>query len=254
MFHQTIASVLLLVLLIQFSRVHCLNKDCALIVPPRPLSPQGLATPYVLKARNAQDGPCLMTNAAQQVFVEGVIFVPETRSLMVYNPLVVSLNTQPAIKPTVPELPKSAIVGLWFGTNADSLTLLDSNGSLVQGNCVNGDGSDVFGQFASCNGKEFFAAVKNSLEQALKLNSSIAIETLLNPPVPPLGKALDGKPCMTVRDFGLVDMDQSDNVVTSYLLSTNKLLAGRTSQNTAANLKQLGVNQTSTLVNGSDNV
>lgn len=51
--------------------------------------------------------------------------------------------------------------------------------------------------------------------------------------MPPLGTAKDGKPCLTVRDFAVVDMDQSDNVVTDYLLvSTDPV---QVAQNTKAN-------------------
>ncbi|EFC36166.1 predicted protein [Naegleria gruberi] len=250
-------SICLAIILVHYIRiVKGANPDCALIVPPNPLTPQGLATPYILRAVNPANGPCVMTAADQQSFVEGVIFVPETRSFMIYNPLVITQNTQPAIKPTVPTFPKTAIVGLWFGTNAGSLTLIDSSNSLVQGNCVNGiDGAnDIFGQFASCNGKQFFEAVQTSISQIIKENATNNPGSFFNPPVPALGTALDGKSCMTVRDFGIVDMDQSDNVVTSYIISTNKTLAGRTCQNTAANLKALGgTAQTQTLVNGSDN-
>lgn len=248
---------LILIVLVQFIHiVKSANLDCALIVPPNPLTPQGLATPYILRAANPVNGPCVMTDPQQQSFVEGVIFVPETRSFMVYNPLVITQNTQPVIKPTIPTFPKTAIVGLWFGTNANTLTLIDFNSSLTQGNCVNGIGSgigsDVFGQFASCNGKQFFEAVHKSMNEIIKEKNTKDPGAFFNPPVPALGTALDGKPCMTVRDFGLVDMDQSDNVVTSYLISTSKATAGRTCQNSAANSKALG-GSSSTLVNGSDN-
>jgi hypothetical protein len=59
--------------------------------------------------------------------------------------------------------------------------------------------------------------------------------------------ANDGKVCPSVRDFGVVDMDQSDNVVTSYLVTAN----GQTAQMTAANMAALQTTQTQ--VNGSDN-
>ena len=35
-----------------------------------------------------------------------------------------------------------------------------------------------------------------------------------------LGKAKDGLPCPTVRDFSVVDQDQSDNVTTDYLVTS----------------------------------
>src|SRR6267142_5058959 len=40
------------------SRANTINPNCSLIVPPDPLSAQGLATPYQLLATNGDDGPC----------------------------------------------------------------------------------------------------------------------------------------------------------------------------------------------------
>jgi hypothetical protein len=54
-------------------------------------------------------------------------------------------------------------------------------------------------------------------------------------------------PCPTVRDFSVVDQDQSDNLPTSYLITDN----GRTAQMTAANSTRLQNAQI--LTNGSDN-
>jgi hypothetical protein len=53
---------------------------------------------------------------------------------------------------------------------------------------------------------------------------------------------------MTTRDYGLIDQDQSDNVISSYLV----LPSGQVAQNTAANQKSL--QNSTTLVNGSDNL
>src|SRR5207247_1140459 len=66
--------------------------------------------------------------------------------------------------------------------------------------------------------------------------------------VPAAAQGRDGLPCPTVRDFSVVDQDQSDNVVSSYLVLRN----GRTAQDTAANRAALGKRATS-LANGSDN-
>jgi hypothetical protein len=66
----------------------------------------------------------------------------------------------------------------------------------------------------------------------------------LNPPPPGTGKT---GICPTTRDFRIVDMDQSDNVVTTYLLINNQVLA----QNSPENAKN-SPNAT-TLSNGSDN-
>jgi hypothetical protein len=64
--------------------------------------------------------------------------------------------------------------------------------------------------------------------------------------VPAVGTSKDGQPCLTVRDFAVVDQDQSDNVITSYLLNGN----GQTAQDTAANTTAVAGAQT--IVNGSD--
>jgi hypothetical protein len=74
-------------------------------------------------------------------------------------------------------------------------------------------------------------------------NAAIARGTLT---VPAAGTATDGQACQTARDFALVDQDQSDNVISQYLLTAN----GQTAQATAANKTALAGAQL--LVNGSD--
>ena len=65
---------------------------------------------------------------------------------------------------------------------------------------------------------------------------------------PPLGTTSLGDACPTTRSFRIIDMDQSDNVVTKYL-SVNGVLA----QNNARNRKDLGATSADILSNGSDN-
>ena len=67
--------------------------------------------------------------------------------------------------------------------------------------------------------------------------------------MPALGTASDGLPCPSTRDFGLVDMDQSDNVTATYLI----LPDGSIAQNTAANQAALAAKGAKVEVNGSDN-
>ena len=74
-------------------------------------------------------------------------------------------------------------------------------------------------------------------------NAEIARGTLT---VPPVGTASDGQPCETSRDFALIDQDQSDNVVSQYLINAN----GQTAQNNPANEAALA--GATVLVNGSD--
>ncbi len=206
-------------------------------MPANPLSAKGLATPYQLVATNAAMGPCHEANANQSAFVEGAILTADGQ-LTLYDPLVIDKGTQPAA-PTVPaNVPAGSTVGLWFGFNGTNLTLQSANGTnaLGQGNCVNGRGASIFGQFAYCNAPAFFA----------QANKEIAANMLQ---VPPVGTAKDGLPCPTTRDFSLVDQDQSDNVVTHYLANAN----GQTAQMNAASMAKLGANAVD-LANGSDNL
>lgn len=211
------------------------NQNCTLIVPDQPLSAKGLATPYRLTATDPADGPCNESNIAQSAFVQGVIYNPTTGAFSVYNPLIIDKGTRPAIVPTVPTLPAGAIVALWFGFNANNLLLQGARANtLAQAHCVNGLGQSLFTQYAYCNAVAFFAAV----------NQGIAAHLVH---VPALGKAKDGETCPTVRDFSIVDQDQSDNVQTEYLVLAN----GRTAQFSAANQKALA--NATILANPSDN-
>jgi hypothetical protein len=64
--------------------------------------------------------------------------------------------------------------------------------------------------------------------------------------VPRIGTASDGKACETTESFSLIDQDQSDNVVSQYLMDAN----GNTAQNTAANKAAMG--GATMIANGSD--
>jgi len=210
------------------------NADCTLIVPAHPLSATGLATPYQLMAANPDNGPCNEANPNQSAFVQGAVIDKATGTISVYDPLVIDKGTNPAAAPVMPKLTATSVVGLWFGFNGNNLTLRGTRGSLQEGNCVNGVNGSIFGQFPYCNAPAFFRAA----------NQTIGAGNLVPPPI---GMAKDGQPCPTVRDFGVVDQDQSDNVTTSYLVTAN----GQTAQATAANMNALQSQQT--LTNASDN-
>lgn len=198
------------------------NATCTLRVPADPLTAQGLATPYQLANGDAE---CNEANVDTSAFVEATVLDPATGALSVYRPLVVDKGTEPAAAPVVPTLPDNAVVGIWFGFQGDTLQLVGPGERA--GRCVNGLGNSLFGQFAYCNAGHFFAAAKRANVQP-----------------PALGTARDGQPCPTVRDFSVVDQDQSDNVSTVYRVNA----AGQTAQDTAANV---GVG--APLVNASDN-
>lgn len=208
-----------------------LNGDCTLVVPRRPLTAAGLATPYQLVATNPNQGPCNETNPMQSAFVQGAVIDPATGQISIYNPLVIDQGTKPAVLPGLPQLPANAIVALWFGSNGSTLRLA---GDTAGGNCVNGLPNDPFGQVAYCNAQQFFR-VANQMIQAGKLVP------------PPLGTGKDGKPCPTVRDFTIVDQDQSDNVTTTYLFTAD----GKVAPDTAVN--RAGLAGVQVQANGSDN-
>ncbi|MGF1428021.1 hypothetical protein [Kitasatospora sp. LaBMicrA B282] len=215
------------------------NPNCTLTVPANPLTAQGLATPYQLTATDPAQGPCHEADANQSAFVQATVLDPATGTVSVYDPLVVDHGTAPAIAPVLPALPQGAVVGIWFGFNGNVLAL---KGRTAAGQCVGGtQGGQPFGQFAYCNAPAFFTAA-NTAEQAGKLV------------VPPLGTGKDGQPCLTTRDFGLVDQDQSDNVTAEYLADAH----GRTAQKTRRNAGRLGRSRTTrgatALLNGSDNL
>lgn len=210
------------------------DLNCSLVVPQDPLSAAGLAAPYLLTATNPANGPCNENNANQSAFVEVGILNPATGAVSVYRPLVIDRGTLPAAAPVVPTLPANAVIGIWFGFNGANLTLQGPNNSPGQGNCVDGTQGSPFGQFAYCNAPALFAAA----------NKAIGAGQLA---VPALGTAKDGLPCPTTRDFGIVDQDQSDNVVTSYLVQ-----GGKTAQNNATNAAALAA--ANPILNPSDNL
>lgn len=229
-----IASIFLLPRIGSYAADAAVNMDCTLIVPRNPLTAKGLATPYQLVATNPDNGPCNEANKMQAAFVQGAVIDPATGAISIYNPLVVDKGTKPAVQPVVPTLPKRGVVALWFGFNGNNLTLQGRHGSLQDGHCVNGANDTIFGQFAYCNALNFFQ-VANQAIRAGKL-------------MPPnLGTAKDGRTCPSVRDFSVVDMDQSDNVTTTYLVTGN----GQTAQATKANRQAL--QNTVIQTNASDN-
>lgn len=210
---------------------HQVAGQCTLIVPANPLSAQGLATPYQLTG-GADCHEAATSNAA---FVQAAVIDPATGKIAIYNPLVIDQGTQPAAAPVTPTLPANAVVGIWFGSNGTALRLQGAQATtLHSAQCVNGLGSSLFGQMAYCNAPAFFTSA-NQLIQTGKL-------------VPPaLGTARDGLTCPTVRDFSVVDQDQSDNVTSTYRVTQD----GKIAQDTAANASAFA--GTSVLTNGSDN-
>ena len=139
------------------------NTDCDLIVPADPLSARGLATPYVLTGpagTSAAASGCQMINSVNLgAFVQATILNPRTGALSVYNPLVITQGTTPAIAPVVPKLPAHAIVTIDMGFNGTYLYQVGATpDALRQGRCIDGEPGSPFGQVSFCNGTAFFDA------------------------------------------------------------------------------------------------
>jgi hypothetical protein len=204
-------------------------QNIIVTLPVNALSAVGLATPWT-----NTENQSIACNAG---FAQGNIYDPNVNNVFAYNPLIITAGTKPAVVPAVPTFSAQAVVGVWFGTNGNTLTLADNNNGadLAAANCVNGITGSIFGQFAYCNAVNYFNGVNNAINAG----------TIK---VPPLGTANDGMACPTSRDFFVVDMDQSDNVVTTYLVTTTQLVA----QGTVTNMNNLGNNVVAVLANGSD--
>ena len=216
------------------------NVSCDIIVPPNPLSAQGLATPYQLTGPDGMSpgaSGCTMANVANLgAFVQATILNRRNGQLSVYEPLVITQGTQPAAAPVLPRLPRHAVVTIDFGFNGTNLTQVGATpDALSQGNCVNGMPGSIFGQVSYCNGIRFFnAAFRAEREGRLR--------------VPAVGVSpKNGQACPDTRNFNMVDQDPSDNVTTTYLLTPN----GQTAQFNPAN--EAGLAGATPVNNGSDN-
>ena len=200
------------------------SLNCALTVPANPLSAKGLATAWQLT-----DG-CSEANPSEEAYVEATILAPNGK-LQIYDPLVITQGTTPAVTPTAPTIARGSQVTIDVGFNGNNLVL--QGAGAAQGKCLDAFGNSIMSQTSACNAPAFFADA----------NAQIARGTLK---VPALGTGSDGKACETTESFALIDQDQSDNVISEYLLNGN----GQTAQNNAANKNAMG--GASVITNGSD--
>jgi hypothetical protein len=203
------------------------SMNCTLGVPANPLTAQGLATPWVLG-----DGCTWANGGTEGAFVEATILSPAGQ-VQIYDPLVITQGTTPAVAPTAPTIAAGSQVIISAGFNGNALALVGTGAR--QGNCIDAFGNSLINQTPQCNAANFYRLA----------NAEIARGILT---VPPAGTGGDGQACQTTRDFGLIDQDQSDNVVASYLFNAT---TGQTAQATAANVGNLA--GTTIESNGSDN-
>jgi hypothetical protein len=226
------------------------NVSCDIIVPANPLSARGLATPYQLTGADGmspdQSG-CTMTNSANLgAFVQATILNTQTGQLYVYDPLVITQGTTPAVNPVVPRLPRHYIATIDFGFNGTNLTQVGATRrALQQGDCVNGQAGSIFGQVSFCNGINFFNEAFQ-LERQGKLR--VPSEGTSGKIVASGGSLGTGQDCPVIRNFDMVDQDPSDNVTTGYLLNP---ATGQTAQDTTSN--EGNIPGSTVLHNGSDN-
>jgi len=218
---------------LSFLFLNTFAQDCILQVPSNPLN-SGLFEPWYL---SSNDMTCTQTNNKANAFVEATILDIDTGKFFVYFPLVIDDGKTPTIPPLKAILPLNNIVTLHFGTNGNSLTLkptlVGTKNSLIDGNCINGlPNGSIFGQFAYCNAKNFFS----------KVNQLILINIIT---VPSLGLSSAGEECPTTRSYAVVDQDQSDNVLSQYILRNDMTVVQDYPQNRLNVLKIIG--------NGSDN-
>src|SRR6201995_5997634 len=203
------------------------STNCTVAVPANPLSAQGLASPWVLG-----DGCTWANGGAEGVFIDATILAPDGQ-IQVYNPLVINQGTTPAVAPAAPTIAAGSQVILSLGFNGNALALVGAGAQ--QGNCIDAFGNSLINQTPQCNAANFYRLP----------NAEIAQGTLT---VPPAGTGQDGQACQTTRDFALIDQDQSDNAVASYLFDP---ATGQSAQATAANAGAMA--KATVGQNGSDN-
>src|SRR5690242_1898412 len=203
------------------------STNCTVSVPANPLSAQGLASPWVLG-----DGCTWANGGTEGVFIDATILAPNGQ-IQVYNPLVINQGTTPAVAPVAPTIAAGSQVILSLGFNGNALALVGAGAQ--QGNCIDAYGNSLMNQTPQCNAANFYRLA----------NAEIARGTLT---VPPAGTGQDGQACQTTRDFALIDQDQSDNAVASYLFDP---ATGQSAQATAANAGAMA--NATVEQNGSDN-
>ena len=102
------------------------NTTCDIVIPAHPLTAKGLATPFLLTGpagTSPAASGCQMINSLKLgAFAQATIVDPATGKLFVYNPLVITKGTKPAVKPVVPKLPRHAVVTIDIGFNGTILT------------------------------------------------------------------------------------------------------------------------------------
>ena len=216
--------------------------------PPRTATPVASSTAATAAAGTATATPTPLatpaSTAAAAVATTPTGTTPATANSAgpstIVNPAVSTAPSATASAASAGTVTTPAVTGTTPPAATDTPAASGTPDAILQGaNCVAGEniagqGFSSFTQMAACNAPAFFAAANTAIG-----NGQL---TVPNP-----GTAADGQSCLTTRNFGVIDQDQSDNVTTKYLATAN----GQIAQDTAANTAQLA--GATTLVNGSDN-
>ena len=203
------------------------STNCTVTVPAHPLTARGLASPWVLG-----DGCTWENGGTEGVFIDATILAPNGQ-IQVYNPLVINQDSTPAVAPTPPTIAAGSQVILSVGYNGGALALVGRGAR--QGHCLDAFGNSLIDQTPQCNAMNFYRMANAEIRRGLLK-------------IPAVGTGKDGQACQTTRDFALIDQDQSDNAVASYLFNPD---TGQSAQATAANVAAMP-NATAES-NGSDN-
>ncbi|HXU65455.1 MAG TPA: hypothetical protein VN962_27330, partial [Polyangia bacterium] len=172
------------------------STNCTVTVPARPLTAKGLATPWELG-----DGCTWANGATEGVFIDATILAPNGK-IQVYNPLVIDQGTTPEVAPTPPTIARGSQVILSVGFNGGALALVGRGAR--QGHCLDAFGNSLVDQTPQCNAANFYRMANAEIRRGILK-------------IPATGTGKDGQACQTTRDFALIDQDQSDNAVASYL-------------------------------------
>jgi hypothetical protein len=203
------------------------STNCTVTVPAHPLTARGLASPWVLG-----DGCTWENGGTEGVFIDATILAPNGQ-IQVYNPLVINQDSTPAVAPTPPTIARGSQVILSVGYNGGALALVGRGAR--QGNCLDAFGNSLIDQTPQCNAMNFYRMANAEIRRGLLK-------------IPAVGTGKDGQACQTTRDFALIDQDQSDNAVASYLFDP---ATGQSAQATAANVAAMP--NATVESNGSDN-
>ena len=124
------------------------STNCTVTVPARPLTAKGLATPWVL------GNGCTWANGGTEgVFIDATI-LSQNGQIQVYNPLVITQGTTPAVAPTPPTIARGSQVILSVGFNGNALALVGRGAR--QGNCIDAYGNSLMNQTPQCNAANFY--------------------------------------------------------------------------------------------------